>query len=287
MLPSRSFHLLAALSTALLLTACGGDDDDDDTGEGDRPSVRTLRSESGRSWGSPRFSPDGTRIAFLRAGEGIDGPYELAVMKEDGTDVRVLADNGTYLTNAAWSRDGSRIYYSGDEGIYSIPSTGGTPTLESDAFAAAGVDLSPDGRWLAYGTNGSGLHMLDLTTHTSEQLNEDGAAPAFSPDGTRLAYLSTWFTEQDEVRVLTLATQQSVLVASDGTYLSTSDWLPDGRLAAITEEGITLFDLTGATPLGRLVHDAVAAKELDVSPDGRKMAYAINGQSDLFVLTGY
>ncbi len=35
------------------------------------------------------------------------------------------------------------------------------------------------------------------------------------------------------------------------------------------------------------VHDEFAAKSLDVSPDGKKMVYAINGQADLFVLTGF
>jgi TolB protein len=280
---SRPSRFLAALATALLLSACGGDDKDD---SGDKPTLSTLRAEAGRYWGAPRFSPDGTRIAFLRTQSDSD-TYELAVMNADGTNVRVLANNGTYLTSADWSSDGSRIYYSGDDGIYSIPAVGGTPTLEYDDFAASALDLSPDDRWIIYATNGSGLSLLDLTAHTAQELNDDGGSPSFSPDGMRVAYLHTDNFDSAAIRVLTLATKQSTLVTNDADYLSSTDWLPDGRLVALTEEGITLFDLAGATPQERLVRKEFAAKELDVSPDGKKMVYAINGQPDLFVLTGY
>lgn len=281
---SRPFRLLAALSTALLLSACGGDDKDDDSG--DKPTRSTLSAGTGEYWGAPRFSPDGSRIAFLRT-QGDSDTYELAVMNADGTNVRVLANNGTYLTSADWSSDGSRIYYSGDGGIYSIPAAGGTPTLEHDAFAASVLDLSPDGRWIVYATNGGGLSLLDLTAHTAEPLNDDAGSPSFSPDGTRVAYLHIESFDSAAIRVLTLTTKQNTLVTNSADYLSSTDWLPDGRLVTLTEEGITLFDLAGATPQERLVRKEFAAKELDVSSDGKKMVYAINGQADLFVLTGY
>jgi Tol biopolymer transport system component len=211
----------------------------------------------------------------------------VAVMKADGTDVRMLANDGTYLTGIAWSPDGTRLYYSGDEGIFSIPAAGGTAVREYDAFAASALDVSPDGKLLVYGVNGSGLSLLDLETHTSREMNDDGSAPAFSPDGKRLAYVDSPEFDVHEIRVLTLATGESTLVSDDASYLSTADWLPDGRLAALAGDGISLFDLSGATPKGTLVRDQFAAKELDVSPDGKKMVYAINGQADLYVLTGF
>ncbi|MFP2909428.1 TolB family protein [Pyxidicoccus sp. 3LFB2] len=278
----RPFRFLAVLSTALLLTACGGDDDGEDSG---KLSRTTLEAADGQYWGAPRFSPDGSRIAFTRTLDDGD-TYEVAVMKADGTDVRMLANNGTYLTGTAWSPDGSRVYYSGEEGIFSVPAAGGTPVMEYDDFATSALDVSPDGKTVAYGTNGSGLTLLDLTTHTAQPLQDEGSSPAFSPDGKRLAYVTSGFDDA-EVRVLTLATKQSTLVTAEASYLSAADWLPDGRLAALAGDGIMLFDLSGATPQGRLVRDEFAAKELDVSPDGKKMVYAINGRTDLFVLTGF
>lgn len=280
---SRPSRVLAALSTAFLLAACGGDDD----GDSGEPSRSTLNAASGQYWGAPRFSPDSARIAFARTSDQGD-TYEVAVMKADGSDVRTLAGNGTYLTGLAWSADGARLYYSGDGGIFSIPASGGTPTLESDAFAASALDVSPDGKQLAYGVNGSGLYLLDLAAHTSRELNEDGSAPAFSSDGKRLAFVKSPGGDVHEVRIVDLATpEQSTLVTADASYLSSADWLPDGRLAVITADGISLFDVSGATPQGRQVRDEFAAKELDVSPDGKKMVYAINGRADLYVLTGF
>ncbi|QSQ22472.1 PD40 domain-containing protein [Pyxidicoccus parkwayensis] len=273
-------RFVVALSTAFLLAACGGDDDDSD-----KLSRTTLKATSGQYWGVPRFSMDG-RIAFVRALEQGD-TYEVAVMKEDGTDVRKLAGDGTYLTGLAWSPDGS-LYYSGEKGISLIPATGGTATVVYDAFAAAELDVSPDGKLLAYRVNGGGLYLLDLEGRIVRELNDDGSAPAFSRDGKRLAFIKRSEADVYEIRTLELANPgTSQLVAKDANYLSAVDWLPDGRLAAITEEGISLFDLSGATPQGRLVRDEFAAKELDVSPDGEKMVYAINGQADLYVLTGF
>jgi Tol biopolymer transport system component len=279
----RPFRLAAVLSAALLLSACGGDDDEDSG----KPAFTTLRAESGLFRDAPGFSPDGSRIAFFRRPlQG--GTDELAVMNADGTDVRVLTalEDGAF-GDTAWSPDGSRIHYTDDGSLYSIPATGGTPTLEYDAFCAHELDVAPDGRSVVYATCDRALHVLDLATRTSVEVLDGGEAPAFSPDGTRVAYLHRPDFDSGQIRVLTLATKQSTLVTNEADYLASADWLPDGRLAAITNDGITLFDLAGAAPQGRLVRDEFAAKSLDVSPDGKKMVYAINGQADLFVLSGF
>lgn len=58
---------------------------------------------------SPAYSPDGSRLAFLRAGE--DGPAQLHVIPADGGDARRLTDAPLGVGAFAWSPDGRRIAY--------------------------------------------------------------------------------------------------------------------------------------------------------------------------------
>jgi WD40-like Beta Propeller Repeat len=71
----------------------------------------TLKSDNART---PRWSPDGSRIAFI---EYFDGPHGLAVylkvMNADGTGEHVVASadwwQDIWLSTQPWSPDGSRI----------------------------------------------------------------------------------------------------------------------------------------------------------------------------------
>lgn len=68
---------------------------------------------------APAYSPDGTRIAFLRAGE--DGPPQLHVMPADGGDARRLTEQRLGVGAFAWSPDACRIAYAArvpEEGRY-------------------------------------------------------------------------------------------------------------------------------------------------------------------------
>jgi predicted Ser/Thr protein kinase len=98
---------------------------------------------------APRLAPDGHTLAFLTL---VDGQSQLAVMKPDSGDWRVLTHgkNVGGVTAASWSADGTRIYYDRvfdlPHGIYSIPVLGGDeqPVLEN----AIAPDVLPDGSLL-------------------------------------------------------------------------------------------------------------------------------------------
>jgi Tol biopolymer transport system component len=111
----------------------------------------------------PRFSPDGSMIAFLHSdpAEGqrpCDAGYHLWVMEADGTGAHRVTPEGSPATGhgpPSWSPDGSRILtYLVEPGV-----------LDEELIGAVITDL-----W--------GQHM--------EMLPNVGREPAWSPDGTRI-----------------------------------------------------------------------------------------------------
>ena len=88
---------------------------------------RNLKRRTSGDSGSvqPRWSPDGTRIAFVRG-------HDVWTMKADGSDLRTLANTpGVYEDSPAWSPDGKRVLFAvfgtdySCQGLATVPANGG------------------------------------------------------------------------------------------------------------------------------------------------------------------
>ena len=283
---------VTALGLAALLAAgCGGGTGGGPGaggvagGTGGRPGSvrpRELTFPSGVRGTSPRFSPDGAKLAYNRDEGSLNA---VAVMSVAGTDSRNLATDGSYLTAMTWSRDGAEIIYAGDRDLRALPAAGGSSRQVVNAFAAVGPDLSPDGKSLVYGVNGSNLQLADLTSSPPivTDLGTPGSAPRFSSDGRAIAYWSG-----DTLRVMQLASRETTDVLTGDANLGFGgvDWFSDGRLLAGSARGVEI--VTPGPPVQRhLVSDVFALLDVDLSPDETQVAYAINGQQSLFVLSGF
>jgi Tol biopolymer transport system component len=163
----------------------------------------------------PAWSPDGTRIAFLSER---DGNREIYVMNADGSNQTRLTNNPDDDYDPAWSPDGTQIAFTswGDfidaEGkptsikLYVINADGSnlTSPTDSPAYAWQGA-WSPDGTKFAYTghyawssaytfrtgdneifvQNADGSNRINLTNNPA-----DDWTPVWSPDGTRIAFVS-------------------------------------------------------------------------------------------------
>src|SRR5262249_27607995 len=95
----------------------------------------------------PRLSPDGRTIAFSSL---VDNSLQVFVMLSSGAEpLQLTSDEGDKVT-AAFSADGSQIFYTrvlGREETWSVPTLGGTPTR-----VTLGINVQPsaDGNSLYY-----------------------------------------------------------------------------------------------------------------------------------------
>lgn len=94
----------------------------------------------------------------------------------------------------------------------------------------ADVTLSPDGQWLIFTILGH-LFRLPVTGGTAEQLTFGpyyDADPVFSPDGTRVAFVSDRDGSEGNTFVLELATGQITQVTHE-PWAGRPTWTPDGE----------------------------------------------------------
>ena len=206
-------------------------------------------TESGTRSLSPRWSPDGSEIAFLRDDLGTER-FSVWIVDRDGTHDRMLiSDDGVTYRDIEWAPDGRSIVCVGNVGgrrfsIHRIDvATGARHQLTDGAFEDARPRHSPDGAWILFESRRVGSRVeADLFVmpaaggdavrlDTRDGKSGDSTAGRWSPDGRTIAFTSS-----------ARGRREIALVDRDGTaatrlrYLTESPfdemnplWRPDGR----------------------------------------------------------
>ena len=198
-------------------------------------SGRIAVAVSARNWyQSPTWSPDGRYVAYVAAGYDAPAIGIWSMFVGDDTDppaslVHVAA--GEYR-DPAWSLDADSIACVAAEGIFIVPSSGGTPILTIPGGSAP--SWGP-GRQIVFARDGDlWIHRSDGSERRLTRTSEDEREPAWSPRGGWIAYSSNRSGDPD-IWVIAIGGGTPVQVTSGPAWDSHPSWSWHGdRLAFLS-----------------------------------------------------
>lgn len=145
--------------------------------------------------GSPSWSPDGKQIV-------IGARNDIVVMNADGSDIRMLTDDGN-SSSPEWSPDGKQIVFTSsigsDQEIYSMDVDGANlQSLTDNNVRDNSPFWSPDGAQIVFisqqNSSGQDVFVMNANGENVRQLTNDGISkwsPEWSPDGTQIAFYTS------------------------------------------------------------------------------------------------
>ncbi len=254
--------------------------------DGGEPRQLTQAGDPPGGHSSPAWSPDGTRIVFNVEDLSTYGFWSIRIA--DGR-LQEISSSGF---DPVYAPDNQRIYYAAFNGLWQIPvsPSDDRPTGEPGQVADDGpaqirrLRISADGKKLVYGMlmSNSNLALIDLDPKGEaagfpapflQNSAFRNTSPAFSPDGSRFAYVSWQTGSLARLRVVDSDGQNP----SELTNGHVPGWFSDNeRIGFVAQrDGAAKFfsvnSLTGKeTPLYTFKSDVDYAK---ISPDGKKIAF--------------
>jgi Tol biopolymer transport system component len=240
---------------------------------GDGSDIRRITEPVLRVYNDyPAFSPDGLRIAFISFDMN-NLQHTLYIADIDGSRLQRIISGPAFMSEPAWSPDGSKIAFA----------RGHDNTREDWAMK---LSCRPE------------IYVVDVFTHkfTSLTQGEGGTDPAWSPDGTRIAFNS--FREGNN-EIYTMSSEGGDVQRLTDTPWAEAEpaWSPDGKQIAYAAHLFQTDVGCGFIPMGRppntetepsyiYVMDCDGTKQtrLEITGGGNEPTWSPDGASLAFAL---
>jgi TolB protein len=229
----------------------------------------------------------GTVAMTARADTEHSSLYVLGLFASGSHRISTATDPYAFALDPSWSPDGRRIAFTygvcddcpGD--IVTVDSKGRHRREFSDAVGSRPV-FAPDGRSITFVTTGQSIASIDLANGRTTALVPAGRHPldnpAWSPDGTRLAFARRVSPANWDIFVYAPATGRTTRLVHGPRSDVEPSWSRNGRwIAYVTQRKSLRFVISAIRPNGTGNHIVTrglgGAENPSWSPDGRSLSY--------------
>jgi Tol biopolymer transport system component len=274
---------LAGLCLGLSLVACDPSSPSPVSETSASPDASATVDPGPISDTTPRFSPDGETLVFVREQ---DEDSDVYTMDLSSRAVRVLADESDYDLDPSYSPDGRQVLFDTSPNNY--------PQLHLVSIDGSSVEAisevldgwatypawSPDGERIVYSCGHPTFETSDLCVLTTtgdflgfleEQSDSQELQPAWSPDGSSIAFSSDRASGRD-LYLFRLGANEVIRLTSGSADDGDPAWSPDGSTIAFTRAS-GAAQICVIASRGGAVDCLVEGVQPSWSPDGRMFAF--------------
>ena len=236
-----------------------------------------------------------TRVVFVdESGPKNSRKKRLAIMDQDGANVRYLSDGRSIVLTPRFSPNRQEITYmsyeSGQPKVYLLQiETGQRELVGNFPGMTFAPRFSPDGQKVVMSLlrddGNSNIYAMDLRSRSTTRLTDSTAidtSPSYSPDGSQIVFTSDRGGGSGRSQIYVMGADGSNpqrISFGDGVY-STPVWSPRGDLIAFTKQSGGQFQIGVMRPDGkgeRILSAGFQQEGPTWAPNGRVLMFFRDG----------